>query len=75
MRMTTSQLGGKSPVVVDPACDLKTTARRLLWGKTVNAGQTCTSPDYVLVPKDFQDKLVDALKETCVYTSLVPAKR
>jgi aldehyde dehydrogenase (NAD+)/aldehyde dehydrogenase (NAD(P)+) len=58
------ELGGKSPVVVDPACDLKTTARRLLWGKTVNAGQTCTSPDYVLVPKDFQDKLVDALKET-----------
>lgn len=63
MYLFSPQLGGKCPVVIDPACDLKTTARRLLWGKTVNAGQTCTSPDYVLVPKGFQDKLVDALKE------------
>ncbi|KAF8196110.1 NAD-aldehyde dehydrogenase [Pholiota molesta] len=60
----TLELGGKSPVIVDPGCDLKTTANRLLWGKVVNAGQTCVAPDYVLVPREFQDKLCDALKET-----------
>lgn len=37
------------------------TARRVLWGKVVNAGQTCIAPDYILVPKSFQDELVDAL--------------
>jgi len=37
-----------------------------MWGKVVNAGQTCVAPDYVLVPKDFQDKFVGALKETYV---------
>jgi aldehyde dehydrogenase (NAD+) len=41
-------------------------ARRLLLGKCTNAGQTCVAPDYVLVPKDFQDTLVQALKDACV---------
>ncbi|KAI0301623.1 NAD-aldehyde dehydrogenase [Multifurca ochricompacta] len=59
----TTELGGKSPVVIDPNCDLKLTARRLMWGKVANAGQTCTAPDYVLVPKDFIDQLVHACKE------------
>ena len=53
-------------MIIDPACDLKTATKRILWGKVVNAGQTCVAPDYVLVPKDFQDKFVGALKETCV---------
>jgi hypothetical protein len=61
-----SRFEGKSPVIIDPACDLKTATKRILWGKVVNAGQTCVAPDYVLVPKDFQDKFVGALKETCV---------
>jgi len=61
-----SRLEGKSPVIIDPACDLKMATKRILWGKVVNAGQTCVAPDYVLVPKDFQDKFVGALKETCV---------
>jgi len=43
------ELGGKSPVVIDPNCDLKTTTTRLLWGKMTNAGQVCVAPDYVLV--------------------------
>ncbi|KII87684.1 hypothetical protein PLICRDRAFT_141625 [Plicaturopsis crispa FD-325 SS-3] len=60
----TLELGGKSPVVIDPACDLNLCARRLLWGKFTNAGQTCVAPDYVLVPAHFQGKLVDALKKT-----------
>uniref|UniRef100_A0A0W0G7Y2 Aldehyde dehydrogenase n=1 Tax=Moniliophthora roreri TaxID=221103 RepID=A0A0W0G7Y2_MONRR len=57
------ELGGKSPVFIDPACDLKTAARRILWGKAANAGQTCVAPDYALVTEDFQDKVVAALKE------------
>ncbi|KAF8623849.1 hypothetical protein AX15_006169 [Amanita polypyramis BW_CC] len=57
----TLELGGKSPAIVDPSCDLYTSARRILWGKVINAGQTCVAPDYILVPKPFQDELVDAL--------------
>lgn len=41
-------------------------ARRILWGKVVNAGQTCVAPDYILVPRSFQDKFVEALKTVFV---------
>ncbi|SJK98417.1 related to aldehyde dehydrogenase [NAD(P)] [Armillaria ostoyae] len=58
------KLGGKSPVFVDPKCDLPMTTRRIFWGKIVNAGQSCVAPDYILVPKDFQDKFIEALKAT-----------
>ncbi|OJA12078.1 hypothetical protein AZE42_02179 [Rhizopogon vesiculosus] len=57
------ELGGKSPVVVDPRCDIKTAARRIMWGKCVNAGQTCVAPDYVLIPRSAEDALVKALKD------------
>ena len=60
---------GKSPVIVDPKCDLKTTANRILWGKFVNGGQTCTAPDYILVPREFQDALVKAFEEASVHRS------
>ena len=66
----TLELGGKNPVVVDPRVDVKLTARRLLWGRFSNAGQICLSPEYVLVPAHFQDKLVEALKEA--YASFYP---
>lgn len=66
----TLELGGKSPVIIDPECDLPTAARRILWGKVVNAGQTCVAPDYILVPKSFEDKFVAALKST--YESFYP---
>lgn len=69
------ELGGKSPVIIDPSCDLTMTAKRLLWGKTVNAGQTCVAPDYVLVPKSFQDQLVEALKKTYVFSFSSPYSR
>ena len=46
------QLGGKSPVIVDASADPALAARRVLLGRFVNAGQTCVSPDYVLVAKD-----------------------
>jgi acyl-CoA reductase-like NAD-dependent aldehyde dehydrogenase len=59
----TTELGGKSPAVIDPSCDLTLTARRLMWGKFANAGQTCVAPDYALVPKAFVDQLVRACKD------------
>ncbi|KAL4072468.1 Aldehyde/histidinol dehydrogenase [Scleroderma yunnanense] len=58
-----TELGGKSPVIIDPKCDLQTAANRIMWGKCANAGQTCVSPDYILVQKDAQDAIVQALKE------------
>ncbi|KAG7090418.1 hypothetical protein E1B28_009537 [Marasmius oreades] len=64
------ELGGKSPVFIDPNCDIKLAARRILWGKVANAGQTCVAPDYVLVVEEFQDKLIQALKE--VYKEFYP---
>lgn len=45
----TLELGGKSPVIIDETADIKKTAERILWGKYVNAGQTCVAPDYALV--------------------------
>ncbi|KAL0959772.1 hypothetical protein HGRIS_011462 [Hohenbuehelia grisea] len=64
-------LTGKSPVVIDPKCDLEVAARRILWGKIANAGQTCVAPDYVLVPRHFQDKFAQALKDA--YENFYPA--
>ncbi|KAF8838789.1 NAD-dependent aldehyde dehydrogenase [Paxillus ammoniavirescens] len=57
------ELGGKSPVVIDPKCDLKTAAKRIMWGKCANAGQTCVAPDYILVPEGAQDTVIQTLKE------------
>lgn len=55
------ELGGKSPVIVDETADIALTARRLAWGKCVNAGQTCVAPDYVLVHRSRETELLDAL--------------
>ncbi|GFH36037.1 aldehyde dehydrogenase family protein [Streptomyces pacificus] len=48
----TLELGGKSPAVVEPGADLATAARRIAWGKFMNAGQTCVAPDYILAVGD-----------------------
>ncbi|QRW05395.1 aldehyde dehydrogenase family protein [Ceratobasidium sp. AG-Ba] len=66
----TLELGGKSPVVVDPKTDLKVAARRILWGKTANAGQTCVAPDYIIVPEEGQEALVNEL--TAAYKQFYP---
>lgn len=58
---TVLELGGKSPVIVDGTADLDVTARRLAWGKTVNCGQTCIAPDYVVVERAAAQPLLDAL--------------
>lgn len=54
------ELGGKSPCVIDKSANIKTTARRLAWGKTLNSGQTCIAPDYILIHKDVKDEFVEA---------------
>ncbi|MFG2917255.1 aldehyde dehydrogenase family protein [Kitasatospora sp. NPDC048298] len=63
----TLELGGKSPVVVDPGADLAVTARRIARGKFLNAGQTCVAPDYVLAVGDtaaaLERELADAVRE------------
>ncbi|KAG8679851.1 hypothetical protein FRC08_016697, partial [Ceratobasidium sp. 394] len=66
----TLELGGKSPVVIDPKSDLKLAARRILWGKATNAGQTCVAPDYVLIPEEGQDAFVKEL--TAAYEQFYP---
>lgn len=62
----TLELGGKSPVVVDRTADLKLTARRLVFGKYLNCGQTCVAPDYVLADKSIKDKLIAEIKREIV---------
>lgn len=52
------ELGGKSPCIVDKDADIKIAARRLAWGKTLNAGQTCIAPDYLLIHKSRIDEFV-----------------
>lgn len=57
----TLELGGKSPCIVDSDINLEVTARRILWGKFINAGQTCVAPDYIYVKKEIKQKLLNEL--------------
>ena len=57
------ELGGKSPCIIDKNADIATTAKRLAWGKTLNSGQTCIAPDYILIHKDIKDAFVKAFAE------------
>ncbi|XP_072942867.1 aldehyde dehydrogenase, dimeric NADP-preferring isoform X1 [Epargyreus clarus] len=59
----TLELGGKSPVYIDNTADIMVTASRVLWGKFINAGQTCIAPDYILCSKEVQDKFVEVSKK------------
>ena len=54
----TLELGGKSPVVVGNSADIKASAKRVMFGKTMNAGQICLAPDYVMVHKDKKDEFI-----------------
>ncbi|MBN8855362.1 MAG: aldehyde dehydrogenase family protein [Sphingobacteriales bacterium 50-39] len=60
----TLELGGKSPVIVEKDADIRTAAKRIVFGKFINAGQTCVAPDYLLVHKDVKDELLDSLRDT-----------
>ena len=55
------ELGGKSPCIIDRSADIERSVGLICWGKLLNAGQTCTSPDFILVHKDVKDKLIEAL--------------
>ena len=57
------ELGGKSPCIVDKTADIDLTAKRIMWGKFVNAGQTCVAPDYILVDAAVKDELIAAMKK------------
>ena len=59
----TLELGGKSPAIVSADVPLKDAAQRIAWGKTLNAGQTCIAPDYVLVPQDRVEGFIDAYRQ------------
>lgn len=57
------ELGGKSPCIIDKDADIKLAAKRIAWGKTLNSGQTCIAPDYILIHKDIKDAFVKAFGE------------
>lgn len=63
---TTLELGGKNPCIVDHTANIKVSARRIAWGKYMNCGQICMSPDYLLVHKSNYDAVVTALKSEIV---------
>lgn len=78
----TLELGGKSPVIIGKGADIKTAASRIMFGKTLNAGQICLAPDYVMVPEGKTDafataatnavkKMYPTLKDNPDYTSIV----
>ncbi len=58
----TLELGGKSPCIILKDADIDLTAKRLTWGKLINAGQTCVAPDYVLVHEDRKNELIEKIK-------------
>ncbi len=61
----TLELGGKSPCIVDSSADIKVSARRIVFGKFLNCGQTCVAPDYIYVQKDIADEFIqEVIKET-----------
>lgn len=57
----TLELGGKSPAIIDKTANLDIAARRVVWGKFFNAGQTCIAPDYLLVNKEIKDSFLEKL--------------
>jgi coniferyl-aldehyde dehydrogenase len=59
----TLELGGKSPAIIAPGFPVDLAARRIIWGKSLNAGQTCIAPDYVLLPEDRVQAFVDAARD------------
>lgn len=62
----TLELGGKNPCVVDESADLKLAAKRIVWGKFINAGQTCIAPDYILIQKNMKVNFITFLIEEII---------
>lgn len=59
----TLELGGKSPAIVDKNASIEVSCKRIIWGKTLNAGQTCVAPDYVFVHRDVKEEFINKCKE------------
>ncbi len=57
------ELGGKTPCIVDETANLKTAVRRIVWGKYLNAGQTCIAPDYIFVHQSIYEKFIEKVVE------------
>lgn len=57
------ELGGKSPCIIDKTANIRRAAKRIAWGKTLNSGQTCIAPDYILIHKDVKEEFVKAFAE------------
>lgn len=55
----TLELGGKSPAIIDRSCNLDLAAKRLVWGKLINGGQTCVAPDYLYIPRELKEDFVE----------------
>ena len=62
----TLEMGGKSPTFVFPDCNINISARRIVWGKFLNAGQSCVAPDYILVHKSIEKEFLAALEKYIV---------
>jgi aldehyde dehydrogenase (NAD+) len=60
---TTLELGGKSPCIIDSSAPIRKTAKRIVWGKFINCGQTCIAPDYILVEKNIKTVLINKIIE------------
>ncbi len=60
------ELGGKSPCIIDKTADIKVAAKRIAWGKTLNCGQTCIAPDYILIHEDIKDEFTVAFAEEII---------
>jgi acyl-CoA reductase-like NAD-dependent aldehyde dehydrogenase len=59
----TLELGGKNPCIIDETANLKLAAKRIVWGKFINAGQTCIAPDYILIQKDMKSHFMEFMKQ------------
>lgn len=62
----TLELGGKSPCIIDENTNIKLAAKRIAWGKLINAGQTCIAPDYIYVHEDIKKRFLQSLKDAII---------
>jgi len=62
----TLELGGKNPCIIDETANLKLAAKRIVWGKFINAGQTCIAPDYILIQKNMKINFIKFLMEEII---------
>ncbi|WP_299523252.1 aldehyde dehydrogenase family protein [Winogradskyella sp.] len=63
----TLELGGKSPTIIDKTASVDKAAKKIVWGKFMNAGQICVTPDYILIDKSIKDKFIEACKKWLDY--------